>query len=224
MRGENEKINQSRRDFFRRAILSSVSIVTGFSLFKVLNTKSKVNNFVIRPPGAVNEEEFLSKCIRCIKCVIACPYEVIISADAEDITDIGTPYLNLREGYCKLCADFPCIAACPTDALSDMVKKPKDVMMGTAVITNREACLALRGLRCEVCYRICPFIDEAIVIKERLNPYTLRHTIYEPIVHKEICVGCGRCEQACVLDEAAIEVLPLKRGDISKHYIEAYEI
>ena len=217
---------ETRKEFFRRAVFSVIGALTGYSVYKLLKKRARAKNYTIRPPGASsNDEEFLSKCIRCAKCDIACPYKVIITADAGGRADIGTPYLNLRTGHCRLCADFPCIKACPTGALSDeKVKKPKDVTMGTAVITNREACLALRGLRCEVCYRVCPFLDEAIIIKESLNPFTKKHTIYEPIVHKEKCVGCGRCEEACVVDEAVIEVLPLMRGDISRHYIEEYEI
>lgn len=31
----------------------------------------------LRPPGAVDEETFLRKCVRCGKCVTACPHESI---------------------------------------------------------------------------------------------------------------------------------------------------
>jgi ferredoxin-type protein NapG len=29
------------------------------------------------------------------------------------------------------------------------------------------------------------------------------------VVRAEACTGCGKCEKSCVLDEAAIKVLPL---------------
>ncbi len=31
----------------------------------------------LRPPGAMDEETFLRKCVRCGKCVTACPHESI---------------------------------------------------------------------------------------------------------------------------------------------------
>ena len=78
--------------------------------------------------------------------------------------------------------------------------------MGTAVIIDRETCLSIRGLRCEVCYRQCPLIDKAITIEPRHNTRTGEHTIMEPVIHKEKCVGCGICEKSCVLPKSVIVV------------------
>lgn len=80
---------------------------------------------------------------------------------------MGTPYLDVREMPCMLCDDFPCVAACPTEALSG-IKKKQDVDMGVAIIDEKK-CIAYQGIRCEVCYRVCPFIDEAIKIDYRLK-------------------------------------------------------
>ncbi len=80
------------------------------------------------------------------------------------------------------------------------------IRMGTAVIVDRENCLSLRGLRCEVCYRQCPLIDKAITIEPRHNPRTGEHTIMEPVVHREKCVGCGICENVCVREKPVIVV------------------
>jgi ferredoxin-type protein NapG len=92
--------------------------------------------------------------------------------------------------------------------------------MGLAVIVDRETCLALQGLRCEICYRVCPLLDKAISLETRVNPRTGIHTIFEPVVHSDGCVGCGRCEEACPTDEAAIKVLSLStaRGKLGEHY------
>ena len=35
---------------------------------------------------------------------------------------------------------------------------------GTAVLVDQENCLNFQGLRCDVCYRVCPVIDEAITL------------------------------------------------------------
>jgi ferredoxin-type protein NapG len=46
-----------------------------------------------------------------------------------------------------------------------------------------------------------------------------------PTVHSEYCTGCGKCEAACVLEEAAIKVLPvaLARGRLGEHYRKGWE-
>ena len=44
-------------------------------------------------------------------------------------------------------------------------------------------------------------------------------------MHAEFCTGCGKCERACVLEEAAIRVLPvaLATGKIGDHYRLGWE-
>ncbi|MDR2614070.1 MAG: ferredoxin-type protein NapG, partial [Candidatus Accumulibacter sp.] len=41
----------------------------------------------------------------------------------------------------------------------------------------------------------------------------------------EHCTGCGKCEAACVLEEAAIRVLPLTlaQGKLGGHYRKGWE-
>ena len=97
--------------------------------------------------------------------------------------------------------------------------------MGVAMIVNRETCLNLKGLRCDVCYRICPLIDEAITLERRHNERTGKHAILEPVVHGDACTGCGKCERACVLEEAAIKVVPLRlaSGAHDGHYLFGWE-
>ncbi|HHQ42958.1 MAG TPA: ferredoxin-type protein NapG, partial [Chromatiales bacterium] len=57
------------------------------------------------------------------------------------------------------------------------------------------------------------------------NRRTGRHAIFAPTVHAERCTGCGKCEHACVLEEAAIKVLPerLARGRLGRHYRLGWE-
>ena len=80
---------------------------------------------------------------------------------------MGTPMIDARAQACRLCEDFPCVEACPTNALRD-IETRSDVKMGVAVI-DEDLCIAFQGMRCEVCYRTCPLIDEAIVIDYRLR-------------------------------------------------------
>jgi ferredoxin-type protein NapG len=39
-------------------------------------------------------------------------------------------------------------------------------------------------------------------------------------VHSSDCTGCGKCEEACILEEAAIKVLPIRlvKGMLGRHY------
>jgi ferredoxin-type protein NapG len=52
-----------------------------------------------------------------------------------------------------------------------------------------------------------------------------RHALFIPTVHSDACTGCGKCERSCVLEEAAIKVLPLKqaKGRIGRHYRLGWE-
>ena len=213
----------TRQEFIKYSFFSALGLATGLAVINVPGLQNRNQLHAARPPGALDEKYFESACIRCGKCALVCPYESIIIADGSEEYSIGTPYLILRKKPCYLCSGFPCIEACPTDALDDSIKKIEQVRMGTAVITDREACLSLRGLRCEVCYRVCPLIDRAIIIVKRENPATGVHTIFEPVIQKNFCVGCGICEHVCVLDESAIKVISSTRGDKSRHYFEQPE-
>jgi ferredoxin-type protein NapG len=168
----------------------------------------------LRPPGAGEDEaDFLARCIRCGKCGLACPYDVVFFDDPARPVPVsgdalsGTPRIYPARGACRLCADLPCIAACPSGALQPLQDR-RQVRMGLAVL-DRDRCVALKGMRCEVCYRSCPLIDEAISIDYYLREGDAIHAVFEPVVSAEACVGCGICEQRCVIqDPPAIRVTP----------------
>lgn len=159
---------------------------------------------VIRPPGAQDEDDFLARCIKCGRCIEACPYVALKPADQSAGLAIGSPFLDVRSQACRLCEDFPCVKACPTDALRD-VEERSDVDMGLAVIDN-ELCIAMEGMRCEVCYRVCPLIDEAISIDYRLRDGDTIHSVFAPKIEEEKCVGCGLCVERCVVGDPAVAI------------------
>ena len=165
---------------------------------------------LIRPPGAQGEKDFSSRCVKCGRCIEACPYAALVPASADAGSAGGSPTLDLRNQACRLCHDFPCAAACPTDALS-AVAAVEDVDMGHAVI-DEDLCIALQGMRCEVCYRACPLIDRAITIDYRLREGDSIHSVFAPVIDEQACVGCGLCVERCVIGqpEVAIKVV---RGD-----------
>jgi ferredoxin-type protein NapG len=174
----------------------------------------------LRPPGARPEREFLSACVRCGLCVRDCPYHTLKLADWADGPALGSPFYVAREVPCEMCEDIPCVKACPTGALNPALVEITKAAMGVAVIVSRETCLNLQGLRCDVCYRVCPVIDKAITLETSHNARTTKHAIFEPVVHPDACTGCGKCEKSCVLDEAAIKVLPRETAALRQdaHY------
>lgn len=149
---------------------------------------------LLRPPGAFDEVDFPGRCIRCGKCVQACPFKSIKIADITDgPANMGTPYINARESPCYLC--MKCPPVCPSGALDRRLKRKQDVRMGTARI-DRDNCLAWQGTICRSCYQNCPVFDEAILMDSELRP----------VVDDEKCAGCGICENVCPVEPSAIVV------------------
>jgi ferredoxin-type protein NapG len=175
----------------------------------------------VRPPGALAEERFLGACLRCGLCARACPYKTLALADPGSGVGAGTPYFTARNIPCEMCEDIPGVKACPSGALDHGLIDITKARMGVAVLIDEGRCLNFQGLRCDVCYRVCPLIDKAITLDARHNARTAKHALFIPTVHADACTGCGKCEKSCVLDgEAAIKVLPVKLASSggSSHY------
>jgi ferredoxin-type protein NapG len=174
----------------------------------------------VRPPGALAEPEFLGACVRCGLCVRDCPYGTLRLSALGDGVTAGTPYFVARDIPCEMCENIPCVKACPTGALDHALTQINEARMGLAVLIDQEHCLNFLGLRCDVCYRVCPVIDKAITLEHRHNERTGKHAMLIPTVHADACTGCGKCEKSCVLEEAAIKVLPrdLAQGKLGEHY------
>jgi len=179
----------------------------------------------LRPPGALAEDDFLSACVRCGLCVRDCPYDTLLLAPVGGEVAGGTPYFKARSIPCEMCEDIPCVKACPTGALNHKLTDIHDARMGLAVLSDHETCLNYLGLRCDVCYRVCPVIDKAITLESIHNPRSDRHALLLPTVHSDHCTGCGKCEAACVLPDAAIKVMPvvLAKGSLPDHYRKGWE-
>ncbi len=179
----------------------------------------------LRPPGALAEADFLAACIRCGLCVRDCPYNTLKLASPGDAVVGGTPYFTARTVPCEMCEDIPCVKACPTNALDHQLTDINKSKMGLAALVDHETCLNFLGLRCDVCYRVCPVIDKAITLEKQHNPRSDRHAMLLPTVHSEHCTGCGKCEKSCVLPIPAIKVLPtrLAQGKLPDHYRKGWE-
>jgi len=179
----------------------------------------------IRPPGALKEDDFLGACVRCGLCVRDCPYDILSLASPGHEVATGTPFFAARAKPCEMCEDIPCVKACPTGALDPSLTDIANARMGLAVLVDHETCLNFLGLRCDVCYRVCPLIDKAITLELQHNERTSKHTRFLPTVHSDRCTGCGKCEASCVLEVSAIKVYPvaLAKGEPGSHYRIGWE-
>jgi ferredoxin-type protein NapG len=160
----------------------------------------------LRPPGAIDEDEFLGACVRCGLCVRDCPFDTLRLAEFGEPLATGTPYFVAREIPCEMCEDIPCVAACPTTALSKLLTDIRTADMGVAVVTGLDTCYSITGVaHCTACYFACPVKDVAITMELKQDA---GRVYFMPTVHRAHCTGCGKCEKDCIYPEAAIKVLP----------------
>ncbi|MCK6385903.1 MAG: ferredoxin-type protein NapG [Rhodocyclaceae bacterium] len=213
--------SKARRQFLFESARVACSVgLLGLGIGLYAKQAKALPPLAVRPPGALKEADFLGACIRCGLCVRDCPYDILSLAKPEEPVATGTPYFVARQLPCEMCEDIPCVKACPTGALDHKLTDINKAKMGLAVLVDQENCLNFLGLRCDICYRVCPVIDKAITLEQQLNARTGKHALFIPVVHSDACTGCGKCEKACPLEVAAIKVYPteLAKGEPGKHY------
>lgn len=172
---------------------------------------------VIRPPGSLEETDFLARCIKCSLCMRVCPTNVVQPALLESgFEGLWTPVLINRIGYCEhhcvLCGQVcPTAAIQPISVLQKIGKKPfnKPIKLGTAFY-DRGRCLPWSmNTPCIVCEEVCPTSPKAIWTKKVtvIGKEGERKILKQPFVNPTLCIGCGICENKCpVEDLAAIRV------------------
>lgn len=163
-------ISRERRRWLRTMLLTGGVLGAALSGYLPLVYSKK---WRLRPPGALDEHDFLASCIKCGQCVQVCPVQAIKLADLVDGFGVGTPYIDPREQACDFSCDAAqCVLACPTGALAYekpaflkvregaalsakpiLKAKEKDAentlnfveRMGVARFTRTESCLAVKG-------------------------------------------------------------------------------
>jgi len=173
---------------------------------------------LVRPPGAVPETNFLSRCVRCGECMTACPTNTLQPIWLiAGFPAMFSPAITPRRGFCDpLCHE--CGNVCPTDAIRPIGKSDRIwAKTGTAHII-REKCLAWEFKKnCMVCDEVCPY-DAIEFLKEKGSKVPVPH------VMENKCAGCGYCEHFCpVQNQAAIVVTPMDalRMDQGKYETQA---
>ncbi|MDH4157380.1 MAG: 4Fe-4S binding protein [candidate division Zixibacteria bacterium] len=205
-------------DITRRKVTASV--VGGLALFPLFRSgddfEINADARLIRPPGALVEEEFLARCIRCGQCMRVCPNNALHPTLFESGTEgIWTPILIAKIGYCEPSCTL-CGQVCPTGAIAELSLKEKvgdrDLppnRIGTAFV-DRGRCLPwAMATPCIVCEEWCPTSPKSIYLKDEivLDGQGKEVSVKLPYVDANLCTGCGACEYACpVSDKAAIYI------------------
>ncbi len=174
----------SRRDFFR-----SLSGAKDSS-----TPKEESIDVVLRPPYALAESLFLSRCVECEDkaCATFCEEEIIvIKAD-------GTPTLNFSKRGCTFCQE--CAKACKSGVLS--LEEGFEYINAEFKI-DINGCVAHHKVICFSCKEPC--IDDAILFNGMFNP----------VIDESRCTNCGYCFGRCPTVAISYEAVDLD-GAISK--------
>ena len=196
LRREGSYLPASKPAISRREFLGGMAAGV-FGLVLAPINRLAGHKAVLRPPGALPEDEFLRTCIACQECVRICPTGALKPALLESgLSGLGSPILVPRQGGCALNTSCPnlCAKVCPVGALRPTT--PADLKVGLAEV-DRSLCLAWdQGAKCLVCVEAC--LNKAAIA------YNGRVT-----VDPQKCTGCGRCESGCPVAGSAIHVRPL---------------
>jgi MauM/NapG family ferredoxin protein len=155
---------------------------------------------LLRPPGALPEEQFLSQCSRCAKCAEVCPAQCI-KLDPDGVRANGAPYIEVDAMPCVLCTGLECMHHCPSGAL--LPTPLGEIDMGTAV-WHEHICVRSHNAPCTMCVDHCPMGAAALeLIDNRI------------VVRENGCTGCGVCQNSCPTDPKSITVTPKNLRDSS---------
>lgn len=191
----------SRKNFI--LLLFSSFFATG-AMFKRKGRGKFPDGTIIRPPAALEEEDFVNRCIRCGNCMKVCITNglqpVMLQAGP---SGIWTPQLLPETGYCEYQCTL-CGHTCPTGAIPSLTREEKmKVCLGRAEI-DQSICLPwAKNTECLVCQEHCPVADKAI----KLNTYGGGPA--KPYIDEDLCIGCGICQNKCpVRPVRAVKVKP----------------
>lgn len=205
-------------DVTRRKVI--VSLAAGAAAVPLMRSgddlKANFNARLIRPPGSTDEEQFLSRCVRCGECMKVCPNNALHPTFLEAGWEgLWTPILIPRIGYCEHTCTL-CGQVCPTGAIRELTLEEKvgsddvqPVSIGTAFYDHGRCLPWAMNTPCAVCEEWCPtspkaiyFVEEDVITREGEKIRLKR-----PRVDPELCIGCGVCEKVCpVIDRPGIYV------------------
>jgi polyferredoxin/formate hydrogenlyase subunit 6/NADH:ubiquinone oxidoreductase subunit I len=196
-------LDLSRRQFISTSAASLAAL--GLLSVGLQNREDKERR--IRPPGSLPEEDFLNRCIRCLECVRICRSNgKCLQPDRihGNIMELWAPVAVMRGGYCEYNCNL-CGLVCPTEAILPLsLDQKKQTPMGLAYF-NKNLCIPYaQNKDCLVCEEHCPTPDKAIKfeIKNVILADGSQRAVKYPYIKKQLCIGCGICEDKCPLPGA----------------------
>lgn len=141
----------------------------------------------LRPPWALAEADFLTRCSRCDACVAACPTGIVVAGEG------GFPTVDFSRGECTFCGD--CVPPCTPRALS---RPAADAPPWSLTARIGDGCLALKGVECRVCGEACG--EGAIRFRPRIGGVALAE------LDASRCTGCGACHAPCPVRAISLDM------------------
>jgi len=133
--------------------------------------------FVLRPPWAIDEYDFVETCRSCHRCISACE-QSILKSDAQQ-----RPIIDFSKDECTFCER--CVLACESGALNNAAKtEPWGLRANIS-----DGCLTRKNVVCLSCGEACE--NEAITFTFAINATAA------PQVKVDQCNGCGACVSIC---------------------------
>ncbi len=176
-----------RSSVSRRGLIAGASAVAALAVVGGATKAFAGEGDLIYPPGGGDGQPLWGSCIRCGRCVGACPTGAIAPGTLQDgVINARVPTMNFRLGACDMCGgEFLCAANCPTGALGPF--DPLRDKMGMAVVEPAECMLYGVSAHCNApCIDACSWDALSLGEDGRL------------MVDEARCNGCGACEFACV--------------------------
>jgi polyferredoxin len=149
---------ERRTDLKRRYLLGAGAAgLAGLAVFRVSPGRAHADPLLVRPPGSVEENEFLRRCVKCGECMKVCITNglqpTLFQAGFEGM---WSPVLVSRLGYCEYNCTL-CGQVCPTDAIVELEPEVKrNTKIGLAFFDKNRCLPYAFQLDCIVCEEHCP--------------------------------------------------------------------
>jgi MauM/NapG family ferredoxin protein len=195
-----------RTDLKRRYLLQAGAAgVVSLAFFRLNPVRETGEAELVRPPGSVEENEFLRRCVKCGECMKVCItnglHPTFLQAGFEGI---WSPFLVPRIGYCEFNCTL-CGQVCPTDAIEELeLEAKKKRKIGLAFVDQNRCLPYAFGINCIVCEEHCPTSPKAIRFESRvIAAEDGEKELKLPVIVPDLCIGCGICEYYCPVGETA---------------------
>jgi MauM/NapG family ferredoxin protein len=191
-------------------ILSGLAAVPLMRITGINKQAGAAEPRLIRPPGSLDEKQFLARCVKCGECMRVCITNGLQPTFLDaGIEGIWSPILIPRIGYCEYRCTL-CGQVCPTGAIKRLELPEKEkVKIGLAMIDKGRCLPYAHATPCIVCQEVCPTPKKAIWLEKAkvMDRNESVMILNQPHVDLELCIGCGLCEAKCpILGKPAIYV------------------